>query len=87
MTLDDFDHDLLLVEEARQVLRLGRRQVYEAVARGQIPVLKMGRSIRVPKAALRRLIEATGPPENDDSSAGTEESQTIITRHRAGRWS
>ena len=49
--------DFLTVEEAAEVLRLGRSQAYELTQRWRhtngregIPVLKLGRQLRVPKA-------------------------------------
>jgi hypothetical protein len=41
---------------AGRALGLGRSATYDAVARGDIPVLRWGRKIVVPTAALRRLL-------------------------------
>jgi excisionase family DNA binding protein len=57
---------VLTVEEAAKVLRIGRSAAYEGVRVGQIPSLKVGRSIRVPKHQLERLLGIT----NDDEPAG-----------------
>jgi len=53
--------DLLTVEEAARVLRIGRTAAYEQTKRfeetgGQegIPVIRVGRLMRVPRAALER---------------------------------
>jgi excisionase family DNA binding protein len=43
---------LLTVEEAAEILRIGRNTCYELVRQGQIPHLRLGRLIRVPKHAL-----------------------------------
>ena len=61
MNLDDCP-DLMTVAEVQQVFRIGRRQIYEAIRRGEIPHLRIGRTVRVPKIGLRRLLEGTGPP-------------------------
>ena len=42
--------------DAGQTLGLGRNATYDAVARGEIPVLRFGRRILVPKKALERLV-------------------------------
>jgi excisionase family DNA binding protein len=56
----DLEHNpanlTLSVPQAGQLLRLGRSQAYEAAARGEIPTLRFGRSLRVPKAKLRRML-------------------------------
>ncbi len=51
--------DLLLrVEEAAKLLRLSRAKAYTMAQRGEIPVVRLGRAVRVPAAALQRWIEA-----------------------------
>ena len=60
---------VLSVEEAAAVLRIGRSQAYALVrlflasagAEG-IPVVRLGSSLRVPTAALLRLLEPTAIP-------------------------
>jgi excisionase family DNA binding protein len=37
-------------------LGLGRNATYDAVARGEIPVIRFGRRIVVPKKALERML-------------------------------
>jgi excisionase family DNA binding protein len=54
----------LTVPEAAQILRLGRSAAYEAVARGELPAVRFGRRLRVPRHALARL--AGLDPEQDD---------------------
>jgi len=50
--------------DAGKALGLGRNATYDAVARGEIPVLRFGRRIVVPIKALERLINhgAAEPP-------------------------
>ena len=43
---------VLTVDEARRVLRIGRRQLYQAIARRDVHTLKVGRSIRIPRSSL-----------------------------------
>lgn len=45
------------VEEAADLLGISRAGAYDAVARGDIPHLRMGRRILIPKSALHRLLE------------------------------
>jgi excisionase family DNA binding protein len=46
------------VEEAAAMLGVGRDAGYEAVRRGQIPALRVGRAWRVPRAALMKMLES-----------------------------
>jgi excisionase family DNA binding protein len=56
------------VPEAGQVLDIGRDAAYAAAERGEIPVLRLGRSLRVPVPKLLRLLGVSGP-ENSDAAA------------------
>jgi len=48
---------VLTVPEVAELLRKPRNWTYEAVARGEIPgVIRLGRSIRVSRAAIERWI-------------------------------
>jgi excisionase family DNA binding protein len=44
------------VEEAGRLLGIGRNQAYEAAKRGQLPTIRIGKRILVPKNALDRLL-------------------------------
>ncbi|RUU12615.1 DNA-binding protein [Mesorhizobium sp. M7A.T.Ca.TU.009.01.3.2] len=44
------------VEEAGQLLGIGRNQAYEGVRRGEIPSIKIGKRLLVPRAALDRML-------------------------------
>ena len=44
------------VEEAAEILGIGRNSAYEAVRRGEIPAIKIGKRVLVPKAALDRML-------------------------------
>jgi excisionase family DNA binding protein len=56
------------VEEAAQLLGISRSFAYEAVQRGEIPSMRIGRRILVPKAALQRLLEQVGEIEGRSPS-------------------
>ena len=45
------------VEEAGRKLGVGRAAAYAAATRGEIPTIRIGRLIRVPKFAFDRLLE------------------------------
>ena len=42
--------------ETGQILGLSRGAAYQAVERGEIPVIRVGRRLLVPTAALRRML-------------------------------
>jgi excisionase family DNA binding protein len=49
------------VDEVGRLLGLSRNSAYQRVADGQIPTIRMGRRLLVPKAALDRLLETAAP--------------------------
>lgn len=64
--------EVLTVEEAAAALRIGRRLAYELAARylatggaEGLPVVRLGRCLRVPRAKLEHLLAADPPaPES-----------------------
>lgn len=60
MLLDKPERRTYTIEETAKVLGLGRTSAYEAVRRGEIPVLRVGRRLLVPRAALERLLAEPG---------------------------
>ena len=54
--------EVLTVREAAAILRVGRNQLYQAIARGEVGAVRIGRSIRIPKHALLDLLAAASPP-------------------------
>jgi excisionase family DNA binding protein len=48
------------VPEAGALLGLGRNASYEAAKRGDFPTIRIGKLIRVPKAAFHAMIDGAG---------------------------
>jgi len=48
----------MTVPEAGEMLGLSRGGSYEAAARGEIPTIRIGRLLKVPKVAFDRMLEA-----------------------------
>lgn len=53
--------DLLTVAEVTSVLRVSRNTVYDAIRSGQVPVVRFGRRVLIPKRGLVELM-AGGVP-------------------------
>jgi len=53
------------VEEAAEMLGISRTFAYEAVRRGELPAIRIGRRLLVPRAALARLLASDAPPQAD----------------------
>jgi len=51
----------LSVEEAAKLLGIGRNLCYERVKTGEIPVIRIGRRLLVPRKALDKLLEEPWP--------------------------
>ena len=64
MTPKHFDElpDVLKPLQVAQFLGIGRGTVYESLRTGVIPSIKIGRRVLVPKAAIRRMLEAAEKP-------------------------
>jgi excisionase family DNA binding protein len=52
------DKLLLRAEDVQRLLGIGRWKTYEMIARGELPTLRIGRLIRVPRPALEEWIVA-----------------------------
>ena len=50
-------HEWLKVPEVAEELRIARSRAYELVADGEIPAVKIGRSVRVSRKELDRWLE------------------------------
>jgi len=52
--------DLLTVDETAAILRIARGRCYELLRRGFIPVVHLGRQVRVSRAELEQFIARGG---------------------------
>ena len=50
-------------------LGVGKNAAYDAAARGEIPMIRIGRLMRVPIAAFDRMLEQAGKTEPDNALA------------------
>ena len=50
------------VEEAALALGISRAGAYEAVQRGEIPHIRIGRRVLIPKSALHSLLKSADVP-------------------------
>jgi len=55
----DTDRLTLSVDEAGKMLGLSRGLMYQAVRKGEVPSIRIGRRILIPRAALYRMLEDT----------------------------
>ncbi|HEX6349874.1 MAG TPA: helix-turn-helix domain-containing protein [Candidatus Dormibacteraeota bacterium] len=70
---------LLNAEETARLLGLGRTKVYEMLAAGELPVIHIGRSVRVPRAALADWIAGRTLTTNDRVfTGGIDNAQTRL---------
>jgi excisionase family DNA binding protein len=60
--------EVLTAREAAAILRVGRNQLYQAVSRGELGSIRIGRSIRIPKQSLLDLLASASLP----SASGNE---------------
>jgi excisionase family DNA binding protein len=58
----------LTVEQAARVLGIGRNGAYQAVKTGEIPSIRLGKRILVPRAALERLLHHPNPARQGDDT-------------------
>ena len=63
---DANDRLVYTVHEAAQLLGISRAFAYELVARGELPVIRLGRRVLVPKLRLRALVDL--PATEDEIS-------------------
>jgi excisionase family DNA binding protein len=55
--MDEQPHEYLKVPEVAEMLRIARNTVYQLVGEGEIPSVRIGRSVRVSRKELERWLE------------------------------
>jgi excisionase family DNA binding protein len=81
--LQDKDEKLVLsVDEARRILGLSRGLTYEAIRNGEIPSVRIGRRILIPRAALERLLAVSGNAIPESEAKASADYEECGTRHR-----
>ena len=50
----------LTVEETAELLRISRSSAYEGIASGEIPSVRIGRRILIPRVAIERMLNEAG---------------------------
>jgi excisionase family DNA binding protein len=58
MNVIEIKMELLRVEEAARMLQIGRTKMYELMGAGELPVVRIGRSVRIPRRSLEDWIAA-----------------------------
>lgn len=54
---DPADEPTLTVERVAAIMSIARQSAYDAIGRGEIPAIRLGKRLLVPTAALRRLLD------------------------------
>ena len=64
---DPLERETLSVEEVAAVLGISRNTAYAAVQRGEIPAVRIGRKLLIPRRALDRLLSGRNGTENGEN--------------------
>ena len=63
MLNNDIESTVLSVNECAKILHLSRGSAYQGCLTGEIPHIKIGRRILVPRVAIQKLLESAGKPK------------------------
>ena len=63
--MEESSKTISVPEAGRRYFGIAKNAAYDAAKRGEIPVIKIGRLLRVPVAALEKMLE-NPPPIGDD---------------------
>jgi excisionase family DNA binding protein len=58
--MQDSERLTLTAREASQLLGLSRTSVYQGISTGEIPHIRVGKRILIPKVGLERMLEGGG---------------------------
>lgn len=59
MNIENNERLTLTVKEVQKLLGLSRGLVYQAIQSGQIPSIRIGRRVLIPRAALEHILAGT----------------------------
>ena len=62
MTTHNPKRSTMSIEEAAETLGIGRTGAYQAARRGEIPVIRIGGRLLVPRAALEKMLDGAPLP-------------------------
>ncbi len=71
------DRKTMSIPEAANYLGIGRNSAYEAARAGQIPTIRIGRLLRVPTAALERMLERADKSSGPNRDAACPEAAEL----------
>lgn len=57
---------VLTVSEAAKLLRISRASAYQAARTGELPTIRIGRRLLIPRAALERLVKVLEAPADTE---------------------
>lgn len=57
---ENFERIVYTVDEAAKLLGISRPSAFQGVERGEIPHIRVGKRILIPKAALDKLLTTAG---------------------------
>ncbi|WP_395158926.1 excisionase family DNA-binding protein [Ilumatobacter sp.] len=66
---DPKDRPTLSVHEYAALMEVGLSTAYASIEAGQVPVIRIGRRIRIPTAAVRRMLQLDTASESSLSGA------------------
>ena len=73
---------LLRPNEAAERLAVGRSKLYELIAAGEVPSVKIGRSLRVPAAALEQWVAERAASAVGDGMVQAAPEETLARRRQ-----
>jgi excisionase family DNA binding protein len=62
----------LTVEEWRTLMRIGRSTAYDLIRQGALPVVRWGRTVRIPREAVMKYVNREGQAKNNGATSGSE---------------
>ena len=81
--LKDTDEKIVLsVEEVRRILGLSRGLTYEAIRNGEIPSIRIGHRILIPKVALEHMLGVSGTAIPESEAKASADYEECGVKHR-----